>query len=132
MKISKLKTDPSKEENGVWVSMGDNLRIKVARLSSEGYKSYLRKIGTPYRSAARSGNMDEKIAADLVKQAIANKILLGWENLEEDDGTPIVYSPQKALQLFQESNDFLEMVRAAADDIDNFRTELMVDAKGNS
>ena len=44
MKISQFRTNEQKEKEGVWVKIGEDARIKVARLGNARYKELFQKL----------------------------------------------------------------------------------------
>ena len=130
MDINKFKADKKKEEEGVWIDIGEDARIKVARLNNEKYKNHFRRTTKPYRRQIRNGNLAEDVAERLLIDAMANTILLGWENLEEG-GKAIKYSVENAKRILSESVDFRDLVSDAAGEIESYRIEDLEEAKGN-
>tara|TARA_Y100000310_G_C20478150_1_gene713421 strand:- start:247 stop:714 length:468 start_codon:yes stop_codon:yes gene_type:complete len=126
-KINKLKTT----SQGVWVDCGQGLKLKVARLGNPTYEEELRKLGKPYMRQMRLGTMNVEDIENLAKKAISKHIIQGWENLEDDDG-PIEFSPEKALELFNEYPDFYTLVKDVSNEAELFRTDEMEEAAGNS
>jgi hypothetical protein len=130
MDINKFKTDKKKEEEGVWIEIGEEARIRVARLNNEKYKNHFRRTTKPYRRQIRNGNLSEDVAERLLIDAMANTILLGWENLTED-GKAIKYSIDNAKRILSESSDFRDLVADAAGEIEAYRIESLEESKGN-
>ncbi len=134
-KISKFALDETAEREGIWVDAGDGLRLLVARISSPAYEEHLRQHSrtTSTRFRPHVSFSAEEALEDAVMEGVAKHILLGWENLEEDDGTPIIYSWGKALEYFQKYREFYKLVLEFATEYDGYRVvQQEVDAKNLS
>lgn len=132
MKLSRFATDQAKERDGVWVDAGGGLRLCIARVGNSKYNDILRKVSKPYNAQIRNDMLEPDIAEDLTKQAVARTVLLGWENLTDDEDRQIPFTPAKALELFRAHRDFFTMVFNLGKDAELFRTQLQEEAKGNS
>lgn len=132
MKISTFKTNEQREQEGVWEDAGGGLRLKVARLGNLRYEEYLRQTGKPYARQMRHGTVDNKVLEDLIRQAMARHVLLDWENLDDEQGNPIPYSHEKALELLTKYRDFHQMVLEIAQDARLFKEQDLEEARGNS
>lgn len=101
-KLSSFRTDPDKETEGVWFDFAEGIRFKVARWNNPKFRQLVEKLARPhartFRRSGRRGEMWESI----VKQAAARTILLDWENVEDDNGKPLKYSPDEALRVFED------------------------------
>lgn len=132
MKITRFKTDASKEQEGVWVEIGDGARIRVARAGNARWKAYFRKILKPYRRQIRADILPEEVADKLVVDALAHTVLLGWDGLEDAKGKKISYSVAKAQALLTEYPDFRALVEDASSEAEAYREAELEDAEGNS
>ena len=103
MKLSDLKVDAAKVEQGAWVEnipdMGD-LRLKVRGINNADW----RRIQTMMiQSVPRSKRVNGRIVADeqdrIMSICLQSAGLLDWENLQGDDGAPVAYSKEKAAEL---------------------------------
>jgi len=134
MKLSEFRRREEVGQAGVWVDLGEGLRVKVARMSrtNVNYRNALQQLGRPHRSLVRrTGEMPEDVAEQITLEAAAKHILLGWEGLVEDDGTEIEYSPEKALEVLTEFPEFTDLVFEAAQDLATFAERELEDAAGN-
>ncbi len=131
MRMSTFETDKEKEIEGAWVDAGAGLRIRVARVGNQEYQRYLQKLGRPYIQSARSGTVPIDVVDDITRRAVARHILLGWENMQDDNDEEIKYSEEKAFELLTEYRDFFELVLGFASDIELFRKENHQAAVGN-
>ena len=131
MDISKFQTNKSMEEEGVWVDVdGNGTKIKVARVNNPRYKKYFQKITKPYKRQIRSGTLSEDLAEKLLVDALANTILLDWQGFTKD-GESFPYSVDNARAFLAESPDFRDFVSDAANEMENYRTAELEEARGN-
>ncbi len=120
------------EQEGVWVDAG-GLKLRIARMGNPKYNEYARQLGKPHAMQIRHGAGDAaKVLEDVIKKAMARHVLLGWENLEDDAGSPIPYSEAKAMELLTGFPDFYRMVLEFAQEAEHFKRQSREDAKGNS
>lgn len=100
--LSKFRLDEKKSVDGVWRTFGAGIEVKIARLHNPEFNKFYAKISEPYRKQIRAGILDVDILADLMKQTIANCVIRGFKGLEDDDGKPIKYTPEKALEIISD------------------------------
>lgn len=132
-KIGKIQVDPKAELEGVWIPFALDIEIKVARLGNKNYDAAIRGMSKPYTTGFRVDKIPDGVMEDITKKAIAEHVIKGWKNLEDDKGKPIKFSSKKALELFNDdaNRDFYKFVISAANDAETFRRESMEEARGN-
>ncbi len=116
----RFATDVKKETEGVWVDIGDGMRLKIARLGNKNYTSRFQELLRPYRAQARAGTLAQDLAEKLYNDALAETILVGWEGIELD-GETLTYSRENALRLIQELPDFKTTVTEIANTMEAYR-----------
>ena len=120
-RISRLGIDPKKEKEGVWIDAGAGLRLLIARISSPDCEAYVRKHVRNKSPMVSKGIIDEdEIMQEGVKIAASRYLILGWEDLLDDDDNQIQYSTEKALELFEKYPEFYMMVLRFAMEFDRF------------
>ena len=122
-KISKLRTNDKKELEGIWVDYSAGMRVKVARMSNRNYVDFMRKISKPHRRRQRREELPTETYESLIRQAVAKCILLGWENMEDDEGVNIPYSHDKALEILKLYPDFCNDIVDMSSDAEHFREQ---------
>lgn len=101
MKLGSLKTDLEKVEKGMWIDnipdMG-NLILHVRPIGNPDYRRlYGQLVEATPRDKKRAGMVtDYETKQQIAGRALADTILLGWENLDGDDEQPIAYDPALA------------------------------------
>lgn len=123
MKISHFQTDSNLEEDGAWISIGDEASLKIARLGNRAYRDAFQKRIKPYRRQIRTQTMDDKIAEKIMIECLAETILLDWSGMEDDKGQKIAYSSAKAQEYLKAYKDFRELVVELASEMENFRQQ---------
>lgn len=108
-----FKTEENLELNGVWRSLGDKLRVLVARWNNTNHKRTMEILMKPYQHMRGGQGMTEDVAEELLIKGMAKSILLGWENMEED-GVPVPYSLKEALRVLTEYKDLRGAVQGIA------------------
>lgn len=129
VKFSSFKTDKAKVNNGTRIELPGGLVLIIARFGNTRFANYITKHGSKFSKVPYAIDDDDDDGDPIVREAIARYILLGWENLEDDDGNNIEYSVETAIELLKEE-EFRKVVIAESQDIDNFRlTETKETAK---
>ena len=100
--LSKFRMDKDKSVEGVWVTFGADIELKIARMHNPDFNRYYAEISEPYLSQIRKRTADKVTTADLMKDAVAHCIIKGWKNMEDDKGKTINYSPEKALEIISD------------------------------
>lgn len=97
MKLSELKIDSAKAEQGAWI--GDipdlgNLRLKVRGLGNSDARRLRLKL---IRALPKASREDPKEQDKINARILAEAVLLGWENLEGE-----VYSKERAFEILSD------------------------------
>lgn len=132
-KLSAARGDDVKAAEGVWVEHELGFRFLVRRMPNEQYVKLRRKLMKPMVRKLRT-TIDLE-ATDLVtKEAVARTVLANWEKIEDDEGKPIPFSAEKALEVFQNPayEDIYNFIVAEAQDLANFEADDKKKAVGNS
>jgi hypothetical protein len=134
-KLSAIRTDLKRAEEGTWVPFAEGIEVCIASLNTERFKAARRRLLKPHVRELRAGTAEagERIL-ELIKPAVARFIVVDWRNLQDDEGEPIPYSPEKCLELFHDPTlqDFYAWVLNTAGESELFRQELLDDAEKNS
>lgn len=129
--LAKLRVDKKKVNEGIPVAFIPGITLRIAKLPNPQYEDALMRYSRSSKVAMRVSG-DTKLMQEAVRHAVAKAVLLGWEGLTETDkpdSPAIPYSPEKALEIFEEYPDLYSFVLQIANDPENFRLE---EDKGNS
>jgi len=132
-KITSIMTDLNKGESGVWVDYAEGIKLCIAGINNTAYKKKRNLLMKPYLKQVRSKALTSDEVLEIIKPAVAEHLLVGWKNLEDENGAPIAYSPEKALEFFKNPalSDLYQFVLETAGENDVYRQELLEDAEGN-
>jgi hypothetical protein len=135
-KIEQLMLDKEKMSKGVWKDFipftGVKVRLLIASSANQGYIEAVSKIIRDNLKEVRD-DVDGRKQHELLKPAIAEHILLGWENIDGPDGNALPYSIEAALKLLNTPELFhlYDWVRVQAEITANFRKELLAESEKN-
>lgn len=133
-KITAIMTDLNKVANGVWVPYAEGIELCIAGQNNEAYKKKRNLLMKPHLKQSRAKALTADDVLDIIKPAVAEHLLVGWRNIEDETGNPIPYSTEKALEFFKNPalSDLYNFVLETAGESDIFKRELLEDAEGNS
>lgn len=134
MRLSSLRTDLKKEKEGVPVPWVGDVRLKLRRSGNDDYRNAVAEGLKPHRAAWRAELLSAATVEEIQRAALARHVLVGWENLFDDKGVEIPYSPETAEKLLRdpELHDLYEFVLVASSRMENFRREEAREDLGNS
>ncbi len=126
-------SDETAEIEGVWVPLGGDAKVKVARLGNPAAQAAYRKIPRVIRRQIEEGTMTDKEARKFLSKFVAKNLLKDWENLS-DGGKPLgKYSEETGLTMLRKHRRFQDRVWEIAADEDLFNVrEVEDDAKNLS
>ncbi len=138
MKLSDLASDPVATEQGEWVDtipeMGD-LRLKVRGIGNADWRRIQTKLIDAVPRSKRTGTRIDPEEIDRITTVCLHQAcLLDWDKLTGDDGKPLAYSRDFALELLSkpEYRKFREAVVWAATVVGEQGVVKIEDQKGNS
>lgn len=132
-KLSALRTDPTKEISGVWVDYDDGIKLLIARLNNPNYEKFITDRQNPNIGKYRVRKQSNAEIETLVMEAVAHTVLLGWQNVDDDEGKPLAFSPKAALGYFKDPSyrDFYKFVLFTANSQEQYMAESKEQAAGN-
>ena len=120
MEISRIKPDDARAEGGVLFNLDPTTTVTVASIDSRRFLQIKEDLFRPHRRQSAKGELDPQLERDLMAQAVADGLLLGWEGLT-DGGKPFPYSKDAARQLCKDSPEFTVRVLGFAQDSAAFK-----------
>lgn len=128
--FEQFKTDADKEKNGVRIEYGANAdktvpTFIISRMSKVN-KKYTKAIEVstrPYRRQIELEIFPEDKAVELMKKVFVDTVLLGWENVQDENGVLIPFNRDNALELFGKLPELYEDLEAQAKKAALFRVE---------
>lgn len=138
MKLKALKTDLAKAEQGIWVDNipdMDDLRLKVRPAGNPDFRRVYSQLSDKVPRHQKRGGViiDHDVKSSVMARALADTVLMGWENFEGDDGKPLAYTPElaKATLLDPAYGAFRDAVAWAAQVASEETTGAAEDKAGN-
>ena len=125
-----LGSNETVEIEGVWVPLGGDGKVKVARLGNSKTQEAYRKIPRPIRRQLDEGILSNKQTINFLVKFINDHILKGWEGLS-DKGKPISYSSETAGQMLRTHRRFRDKIWELSADEALFNVELEEDVKNS-
>lgn len=131
-RLSDTRTNPSLEREGVWFDF-NGIGLKIARANQPEYAEELKKLSREVLRGRPVEQMTEAESTIIMRTAAAKHLLVDWRDLEDDDGRPIKYSVDQALEYFSQPQyaDFLKFVIAQANKAENYRTARLSESAKN-
>lgn len=143
MKISSFKVDEGLEITGVWRDIGDKARLLIARDNNPKFVNALRDRLSPYQTSLQKLSLDDDKAAEMLNEILADTILLGWENIEDDKDDPIMewkegdervfipYSRANAILLLTKYKEFKALVIKLSGEVEAYRSMRLSETLSN-
>lgn len=91
VKLSQVTLDTERQQSGVWVRLKLGFRALIASNDSPGFVQAVTEA-----QRLHPDNADAR--EDLIARAMARYLFLGWDELEDDQGAPIPYTFERALE----------------------------------
>lgn len=138
MDLAKLRTDKSKINEGIWVEVLPGIEVKMISTSSVEFKKYAMEQMKPYQAIGTEPSFEE--SNRLGARAFSHCAVKAWRSKNDDgttadyitlDGEKVEFSPDTALKVFLEIEEFLSAVVRAAGNLSNFRKAALDNTSGN-
>lgn len=130
MLYNQFGTNKTLEKEGVWLEYGQTpdgkpVRIKVARAGGQNlaYQKQMEKATRPHKKALQTGTLDNAVAEKLFREVYADSVIVGWENITDADGKPLVFSRENVVKVMEDLPDLFADIREAAANMSIFRDE---------
>lgn len=119
--FKQFKTDPDLETKGIFINFGEtkdgriiNFRLARAGGSNKAYEKAMELATKPIRRQLMNDTVDNAQLLRITRKVFAETVVLGWENVEDEDDKPIPFSKENCLKLFEELPDlFLDVQEQA-------------------
>jgi hypothetical protein len=135
--FKEFQTDERKENEGVWVELGDKdengkaPRIKIARSRNPKYVKMFNRLMKPYKRLWDQDKLPQETLQKILIRTIAKTVLLDWEGLKQGD-QELIYSEKEAIRLLTELKDFRDLIASYSSEMELFKTEQDEEAEKNS
>lgn len=136
-----FKTDENLETKGVELDYG-TFCVTIARAggANKRYTRVLERLTKPHRRALATETMDPERAAEILREAYAEAIVLKWETkvdgalkagIEAKDGKVLPFNVANVMETFVNLPDLFADIQEMAGKIALFREEILEDDAGN-
>jgi hypothetical protein len=122
----KFDADTPNLDTGAWTEFQGS-KFLIAHISNMRFQRALARLQQPHRRKLEAGTLDPQVNKDILCKAMAEGILIGWENVANSKGEVTAYSPQAAFIALSKSADFRDFVSEFATNLSNFRAEELED-----
>lgn len=129
---SNFKTDTNLEVAGVDLNYGKNSKgkdmlIKVRRAggANKAYQKAITNKMRPFQRQIQTGTMDNGVADQLILDVYAETVVIGWENIEDENGNELPFSVENVKKVFSDLPDLAADVRSQAQEIAIFRADVV-------
>lgn len=120
------KVDKSLMEEGAPVDFGGGFTVTIRHVSSQAVEAEQNKVRHRMRiKRGKTPSADQ--AKEISKHVAAHAGIVGWKG-----GDAPEFSPEKALEIFEERPEFLEDVLLAMTEYETFREQAIEEGSGNS
>jgi len=130
--FQRYETDQAKEKNGATITIdGAEFYCRRAGGSNRSYRIVLGRL-----MEAQRENLLKDVASDeaqtaefeVVLQAFADCVVIGWNNVLDRDGNPWEFSKENFKDLMRSCPDVWDHIRVEVHNFDNFRRETVKQA----
>jgi len=136
--FSDFETNPKAEKEGVLFPCGTNndgsqckFRLARAGKANKKYQKVLQAAMKPHRHAIDNDALKEEIAEEVMLDVFIKSILIGWDNVQDEEGKTIKYSQEKAKELMQQLPDLYDTLDKASKKAATFRDAIMKEEAKN-
>jgi hypothetical protein len=131
-KLSSFKMDQERVESGVWHDWRQGIRFLVASSGSPEWRKAVRKQAWKRQRLGSPSEIDEQDLATTRKMA-AQYLLLDWENVEDDDGHPLLFDRAYVMKLADDPayTMMFDEIIVMANEVEAYREQAVEVAEGN-
>lgn len=129
------KANVDLETRGIEFDYG-GIKVRLARMGNPNYQAMVRRLTKKY--ALKSGVSMQDLSVDdfesISKEAFARTIIVGWSEMELEEGQPREYSWEEALDIISnpEYHAFYTFCQTQSQNRANFESQLEEDDAKNS
>lgn len=102
---------------------GFSITIHRAGGSNKRFANILSAKMKPFRHQLDRGIMDDDVSARILREAYAEGVVVGWQDVKDADGNDMPFSKENVVKLFTDLPDLFADVRSQAENVSLFREE---------
>lgn len=129
---SQFQTDKNIEKDGVVLEYGKTkegkvISIRIARAggANSRYTKLMEAATKPYRRQLQNETLDNDIAESITQKVYAQSVILGWENVQDQDGEDMAFNLENCIKLFKDLPDLWTDIQNQATRAALFRQDIL-------
>lgn len=134
-----FETNKDLENGGIELDYGKNskgapIRIRIARAggANKRFAKVLDRLLRPYKRQLANDQLSDDVAKDVMIQAYADAVVLGWEGVEDREGNPMSFSRENVVKLFTDLPELFLDVQQQSQKAALFLQDILEGEQGNS
>lgn len=137
--FKQFKTDTNLEQKGIFLEYGtaeengEPIRFKIARAggSNKNFEKTMERLTKGIRRQIANDIAEDEQVLKVMRRVYAESVILGWENVFDQDGKPLTFNVENCIQLFEDLPDLFQDIQAQARTMALFRKANLETAAGN-
>ena len=137
--FAQFKTDPELERKGILIEYGFNDRtgapiaFRIARAGGGNaqFQKRLEADMKPYRRQIQTDTLDNKVAERILRKVFAETVVLGWENVDDENGAELPFTVENCVALFEKLPDLFKDLQEQAQKSALYRATIRETDAGN-
>lgn len=129
--FSQFKTDRDLEKTGITLQFGTTTRggkevpvqIRIARAGGGNTKfdKVFEHKTKPYKRMIQTDSLPDSVNKQIMRETYAETVVLGWDNVQNEDGEFIEFSVENAVELFTALPELLTEIQVQSNKASLFR-----------
>lgn len=113
-------------KDGKEVTPAKPITIRIARAggSNRAYEKMIEAEIKPYRRLIQNETIEATVVHRILRRVYAKTIVLGWENVQDENGNDIVFSSETCEKLFEDLPDLFLDIQNASQKAAIFRADI--------
>ena len=108
-------------EEGIWSPEYDGSKFKIAYAGNVKFARVKDRIERPHRRNIEKNQVDPNDQRKWMIQALAEAILLDWQDVDDENGQPVKYSVSAGITALTNDESLREFVMNFSMELANFR-----------
>lgn len=122
------------KEDGTWVDLGGEVKIKVRALDSVVSRAFRKKIEEPLQPLIRANNgslPDDKALEIMIKQ-LAGAVLVDWKGVTNEANENVPFTTETAEKYLTKYEDFRQEIATIVTSRETWKKQVRLEDLGNS
>lgn len=123
-----FRTDEKLEKEGIFLELGVTddgkpILIRIARAggANVAFAKTMEAKMKPYRRQLQTETLDSKVAEKILMEVYAATVVLGWENVTDEHGKELNFTPENCVKLFTDLPDLYAEIQQSSQKVALFR-----------